>query len=635
MVEYIRKLKYVKSEIILIVDTLLSTIASIFAYSSVQMMFDEPLNVRVLATLIPSSATITAALILIFRLHKDVVRHFSIYSLFKISAIALIKSVLLLLLFSTLFVYPHPLFTLKYCAMFGTFFTATLLIAIRALSIGVYYSFLRSRSRDSMHNALLYSISDTNPEFVEYINNNPSLGYNIRGFLTKSDKRLGLYIHNKKVYSAKQSEQELKRLFDREQIRCVIFPSLERFKSERDNVVKFCMNHKVKMLISGTLIQAEKMGNIEQVTIKPIQIEDLLGRKEIAIDIESVKSELTNKCVMVTGAAGSIGSEIVNQLAQFNIKKLVLLDVAETPLHELLVDIQKRYPNLDLAYKLGDVRSQSRVNSLIKKYRPAIIFHAAAYKHVPLVEKNPCEGIMTNVWGTINMANAAIKYGVEKFVMISTDKAVNPTNVMGATKRLAEMCVQRISQTEGSACQFITTRFGNVLGSNGSVIPLFRRQIESGGPITVTHPDIIRYFMTIPEACRLVLQAATMGSSGSIFLFDMGEQVKIVDLARTMIQLSGLEPDVDIKIEFTGLRPGEKLYEELLTVEELTQATSHAKIRMARCSAPDVELLESKIKRMILFARNLNVSASVSTLKELVPEFISKNSEFEMLDRRV
>jgi len=372
-------------------------------------------------------------------------------------------------------------------------------------------------------------------------------------------------------------------------------------------------------------------------TIRPVLIEDLLGRDEIIINLQEIADSLEGKVVLVSGAAGSIGSEICRQLAQFHIRKLVLFDSAETPMHNLRLELEEKFPELEFEPVIGDVRSVSRVNAVFESYLPQVVFHAAAYKHVPLMESNPCEAIRANVWGTRNMADHAVKYGVERFVMVSTDKAVNPTNVMGCSKRLAEIYVQSLATAiingdHPGVTKFITTRFGNVLGSNGSVIPRFREQIEKGGPITVTHPGIIRYFMTIPEACRLVLEAGTMGMGGEIFIFEMGEPVKISDLARRMIELAGFEPDVDIQIEYTGLRPGEKLYEELLSDEENTLPTPHEKIRVAKVRKYNYQEIEPIIDSLTQVARQGKVMDTVLQMKQIVPEFLSQNSEFEKLD---
>jgi Predicted nucleoside-diphosphate sugar epimerases len=366
------------------------------------------------------------------------------------------------------------------------------------------------------------------------------------------------------------------------------------------------------------------------------QIKDLLGRDEIQIDFEKIKLQVENKTVLVTGAAGSIGCEMVRQLATFKPQKIILFDSAETPLNSLLLEMEKYYPNVCEAI-LGDIRIRKRLEFVFRKYHPSIIYHAAAYKHVPMVERNPCEAVLTNVLGTRNIANYALKFRVEKFIMVSTDKAVNPSNVMGASKRIAEIYIQSLANhLDGkSATKFITTRFGNVLGSNGSVIPLFKEQIENGGPVTVTHPNIIRYFMTIPEACRLVLEAGVMGHNGNIYIFDMGKPVKISDLAKKMIEMAGLVPNRDIRIVYTGLRPGEKLYEELLNDHEVTQPTTNPKIKVAKVRKYKLSVVAKLINELIIKAMLFDTRETVKKMKEIVPEFISMNSTFERLDKNL
>jgi FlaA1/EpsC-like NDP-sugar epimerase len=369
--------------------------------------------------------------------------------------------------------------------------------------------------------------------------------------------------------------------------------------------------------------------------MKPIQFEDLLGRDEIMIDMDRIESQTRDKTILITGAAGSIGSELVRQLAQFKPKLLLVFDVAETPLHNLRMEMEKDYPNLKFVPIIGDVRSKSRLDFVFRKYQPQIVYHAAAYKHVPLMEENPCEAILVNVLGTMNLSNFAVHNNVDSFVMISTDKAVNPTNVMGASKRIAEIYVQSLakeSAKKGCKVNFVTTRFGNVLGSNGSVIPHFKDQIEKGGPVTVTHPDIIRYFMTIPEACRLVLEAASFGKTGEIYVFDMGSPVKIVDLAKRMIELAGFVPNKDINIEFIGLRPGEKLFEELLNDKETTIPTDHEKITIASVRQYEFEKVLSAVEAMIDLSEKVEIQDAVKLMKKLVPEFKSKNSPYSELD---
>ena len=372
--------------------------------------------------------------------------------------------------------------------------------------------------------------------------------------------------------------------------------------------------------------------------IKEVQIEDLLGRDPIVLNNSLVSDHIKGSCVLITGACGSIGSEIVRQVANYGASKIVLFDQAETPMHDLALEMRKDHPKAHIELFMGDVRNRERVEQAFKEFRPRYVFHAAAYKHVPMMEINPTEAILANVMGTRNVADLALKYNVFKFVMISTDKAVNPTNVMGCTKRLAEIYCQSLfydAQKQGKKTQFITTRFGNVLGSNGSVIPLFRRQIASGGPVTVTHKDIIRYFMTIPEACSLVLEAGCMGNGGEIYIFDMGEPVKIYDMARRMISLAGLKPDIDIKIEEIGLRPGEKLYEELLNDKEKTTATVNRKIMTAKVKTYAYKEVCSNIDQIIKLAKNGDVHGMIYAMKEFVPEYKSQHSQFETIDKEI
>ena len=407
----------------------------------------------------------------------------------------------------------------------------------------------------------------------------------------------------------------------------------------KNKVINACLKYDVKVL---TVPPASKWinGELSVNQIRQVRIEELLEREPIRLDKEIIEAQTKGKRILVTGAAGSIGQEIVRQLAKYNPALLICLDQAETPLHELDLELQHDFPNLKYEIVLGDVRVEERMEKVFRLLKPELVYHAAAYKHVPLMENNPSESILTNVLGTKICADLSVKYGVEVFVLVSTDKAVNPTNVMGASKRIAEIYVQSLNKKlvdkmGEMATHFITTRFGNVLGSNGSVIPRFRQQIETGGPITVTDAEITRFFMTIPEACQLVLEAGAMGKGGEIFIFDMGEPVKIIDLAKKMIQLSGLQLDKDIKIEITGLRPGEKLYEELLANAENTIPTHHPKILIAKVREYEFEAACKEIETLISLFDKQNNNAIVSKMKQIVPEYISNNSIYEELDLKL
>ena len=404
----------------------------------------------------------------------------------------------------------------------------------------------------------------------------------------------------------------------------------------------FLENH-IKLLMLNQVeefdTEGDSMPNLST-HVQNIKIEDLLGRDVIKNNNPLIEQQLRNQVVLITGAAGSIGSEIVRQVALLNAKEIVLVDQAETPMHELQLELEERFPKIKVNLFIGDITNYCRMNHVFSMYRPRYVFHAAAYKHVPMMENNPSEAIYTNVFGTKNIADLSIKYNVDKFVMISTDKAVNPTNIMGASKRIAEIYVQSLyfyqnKSKDGHRTRFITTRFGNVLGSNGSVIPRFRQQIEEGGPVTVTHRDIIRYFMTIPEACSLVLEAGCMGQGGEIYIFDMGKPIKIYDLATRMITLAGFRPNVDIKIVETGLRPGEKLFEELLNDKELTMATNHKKIMIAKVRTYEFEQIEKHIEKLQLMLADDNIHDIVAEMKLIVPEYKSQNSMWQDVDKEI
>ncbi len=524
-----------------------------------------------------------------------------------------------------------------------TMVAAFLMLFSRSAMIGIYHA-VTSGDESGCDNVLVYGTRSAATLLATHINDERRLSYRVVGFIdptvgptgsggsggSTGSTGSGIRIGGLNVWGWSGDPSSLEPVVSARGITHILFTSAADFNRERDNLVDYCIANNIRMLMGGEI---QSLGSVKDLPrlIHPVDIEDLLYRDEITTDESNVSCELRGRTVLVTGAAGSIGRGITRRLLQFEVGRLILVDSAETPLHDLELELARDHPGREITFVLGDVRSRTRLGVVFDRHRPDYVFHAAAYKHVPVIEQNPCEGILTNVWGTINTARQAIRTGAVKFVMISTDKAVNPTGVMGATKRIAELCVRSLSGNS-SGTRFIVTRFGNVLGSNGSVIPIFREQIAAGGPVTVTHPDMTRYFMTIPEACRLVLQATAMGSGGEIFVFDMGRQVRIDDLARRMILLSGFVPGDDIAVEYTGLRPGEKLYEELLTDAEATEATVDRKIRIARARPLDIASIARDVDALVEAARRGDVFRSVRIMKRLLPEFKSNNSRFESID---
>lgn len=457
------------------------------------------------------------------------------------------------------------------------------------------------------------------------LDNAVDASYNILAFVDMNDKKAGKVLEGVKIYKT----QALSYLLKRYNVDKVVIAKKLLAQDKKRKLIETCLKYNVNVL-EVPQFESWINGELNIRHIKNIKIEDLLDRGVIELKDNALRKQLLNKTILVTGAAGSIGSEIVRQLTHFKPARIILFDEAESPLYDIQLELSEKFRFNDYVIEMGDVREYERLESMFVKYKPDIVYHAAAYKHVPMVELLPLEGIKTNIFGTKNMADLSVKYEVDKFVMISTDKAVNPTNVMGCTKRIAEIYIQSLNSK--SKTSFITTRFGNVLGSNGSVIPRFTKQIEAGGPVTVTHPDITRFFMTIPEACQLVLQAGALGEGGEIFVFDMGESVKIVDLARKMIKLSGFEVGKDIHIVFTGLRPGEKLYEEVLNVKETTLPTPHKRIKRAKVREYDFEEIKCELQELGEILKEGNDFEVVRKMKLIVPEFKSKNSVYEEID---
>ena len=489
---------------------------------------------------------------------------------------------------------------------------------------------------------MIYGTQSAGLAIAKMLNSSMDSQYRPVGFIADADDNVKHELLGLKVYV---KDERIIQLLDMKEVHDIIVSPLKMKQITPAKDLAIFLDNDVHILTTpyfsdfrddGNEEMAQKIGSIES-----IKVEDLLERPVIHINTDNVMQVIRGKVVMVTGAAGSIGSEIVRQVAKFQPRLIVLAEIAESPLHDLSLDLSKDYPKQPFARVITDVRNREMLREVFEEYHPQVIFHAAAYKHVPLMEEYPTQAILANVLGTKNVADLAVEYKAERFVMISTDKAVNPTNVMGASKRIAEIYVQSLFRNLSKqnadngepVTKFITTRFGNVLGSNGSVVPFFKKQIAAGGPITVTHPDIIRYFMTIPEASCLVLEASTLGQGGEIFCFDMGEPVKIADLAKNMIRLAGFRPGRDIKIVYTGLRPGEKLYEELLNQKELTLPTANEKIMVAKVRENDFDKVSKQIDELIASAQKGMTFPSVKLMKQIVPEFQSRNSIYEQLDK--
>lgn len=626
------RVKFFNRWIVLFIDLFLSILATATSLSFLWYILGTELVDDSLFHILSISFCSSLVSFFLCQTYKGVIRHSAFTEAGRLALSSLIK-----VLFIVILVYLTTTIQssreLALGAVVDLFLTFFLLTILRVFMI-VFYSIIVNSVSLNQGKLLIYQ-GDKSGTFLFDASLSDKLLYKVCGFLRFGDHtclRVGKY----RIYSIKK-QVDFNHLVNRKNIKAVLFTDYHLVKEESERLVRYCEKKKVRMLMLPSVDELKK-GKVNFRNLPEVHIEDLLGREEICINMTEIATSLKGKVVLVTGAAGSIGSELCRQLCTFNLKQLILFDSAETPMHNIRLELEEKFPQVEFAAVMGDIRMIDRVESIFLRFQPQYVFHAAAYKHVPLMEENPCEAVHTNVYGTRNVADMAVKYNVDKFIMISTDKAVNPTNVMGASKRLAEIYVQSLSIAISKGLhpgktRFITTRFGNVLGSNGSVIPRFREQLAKGGPLTVTHPDIIRYFMTIPEACRLVLEAAFMGKGNEIFVFDMGTPVKIVDLARRMIELAGLVPGEDIEIQYTGLRPGEKLYEELLATKENTLSTNNAKIYRAQVREYDYNDICSVMSPLIALAIKVDKMGTVQMMKGIVPEFKSKNSEYEVLDK--
>jgi len=546
---------------------------------------------------------------------QDITRIFIIST---IGTIAIVLADIIINQIYNVYIIPRAVIIIEFIA------SSVGMIAFRLLVKSTYWELKTPNSKAK--NVIIFGAGEAALITNKALNQNTSENFKVVAFIDDQKNKVGKKIENIPIRHSSKLEQ----LIDDNEIDQLIISIQNISPKRKKEIAELCLAKNVKVQ-NVPPVKKWINGELSLRQIQDINILELLDRDEISLDIEKIKSNLANKVILVTGAAGSIGSEIARQIVDYNPKKLILLDIAETPIYHLELEFTKHPFLNNIEFVVADIRNRERIINVFNSFKPDIIFHAAAYKHVPLMENNPSEAIMANVHGTKTLADLACQFNVGKFIMISTDKAVNPTNVMGASKRIAEIYVQTLN-SKGNT-KFITTRFGNVLGSNGSVIPLFTKQIQTGGPLTLTHPEITRFFMTIPEACQLVLEAGAKGSGGEIFVFDMGKSVKILDLAKKMIKLSGKELGTDIQIVFTGLRPGEKLYEEVLATNENTLPTDNSKIMIAKVREYELKYVQEEINNLIHLFDSQDNFEIVRQMKKIVPEFLSKNSMYEELDR--
>jgi FlaA1/EpsC-like NDP-sugar epimerase len=621
--------RYLSKGYVFLIDLILTFISLIMAYL---IRFDfidfyELFWIKEYDSIIwgvPILLSVRALSYLLTKTHMGVIRHLSSADVEKIflsisygTIIITIISFCRYYFFDSISLLPKSVIIIEYL---GTLF---LLLAIRFLVKIIYLE--KNKGKGNKERVLIYGAGKMGIITKNTLERDAKNKFKVCGFIDDNLKRDGMMIERVMIIHPENLIKQIEKL----KIETVIIAIKDPEIDNKRNLINLCLEKEINVSTVPSLDQWIN-GDFNTKQIQKIKIDDLLGRKAIELEKKHIKNQIENKCILITGAAGSIGSEISRQVIQYGAKKVILLDQAESPIYELNQELLSVHQLVNWEIVIGDITREDRMQNVFEFFKPDIVFHAAAYKHVPLMELNPAEAIRTNVRGTRILATLADKNNVDKFVFISTDKAVNPTNVMGASKRISEMFCQSLNKS--SKTNFITTRFGNVLGSNGSVIPLFKKQIEKGGPITVTHENVTRYFMTIPEACQLVLEACVMGNGGEIFVFDMGKSVKIIDLAKKMIKLSGLELDNDIKIKVTGLRPGEKMYEELLSNQENTMVTHHPKILIGKVKEVEFNAIQTLIEELIGYSESQDNDLIVKQMKDIVPEFLSNNSDFSKFD---
>lgn len=609
---------------ILIFDVVVISISLILSYL-LRFNFNIPPNeLASLPIVLVSVLLVRLFFSFFFRTHKSIIRHTSTQDIIRVFVTNIFGSICFLIINIITFKFVSGKFLIPFSILILEFMISTFFIWIYRLTIKMAYLEYTNPSR-SKQKVIIYGAGEAGLHAKSAIDRDAGLKYKVIAFVDDDPQKHGKKLQGVSIFPFEKLDDLLQN-----QVVAHVILSIQKISNEKKKqIIDTCYNRNVKVLVVPPVTRWIN-GELSFKQIKRVKIEDLLERNEIQFDYDKIKSIVSDKTILITGAAGSIGSEIVRQLIPFSYKKLILLDNAETPLYYINNEVSAMLDSKKFEIIVGDICNKKKMESVFDDFSIDIVFHAAAYKHVPLMEENPSEAVRTNILGTKILADLSKKKNINKFIMISTDKAVNPTSVMGASKRAAEIYVQTLNKT--SETKFITTRFGNVLGSNGSVIPLFRKQIESGGPVTITHPEVTRFFMTIPEACRLVLVAGSLGEGGEIFMFDMGESVKIYDLAKKMIRLSGLTLGKDIQIQFTGLRAGEKLYEELLADKEKTIPTQHQQIMIAKVRDYEMSEVENIVNDIIDNIYNGNENL-VLKLKQIIPEYISQNSSYEKLDK--
>jgi len=622
----LKKINIVPRWIIFLIDIFLCNLSLVIAYLIGHNLNPVLISLRELGSNLIVLTALNTLIFFNFKTYAGIVRYTGVQDALRISLSLLASFVTLGLLSAVSMVNGQTFIALPLVTLLIYSLLSFLSLISYRVVVKYFFSYLRSSKMNPRY-VIIYGAGEAGFATKRVLEHDPNSKVKVVAYIDDNPRKTEKVVDGVKIYSF----DELDNLFELYEVDEIIISSFSIPARRRAQLVEVCLEKNITVLNVPPLDKWIN-GQFTKKQLQSIKIEQLLERDPIQLNHLELDKQLTGRRVVVTGGAGSIGSEIVRQLLKYHPATIVVVDQAETPLHDLELELTTIKNGTKLVFFLGDVRNKNRMEELFSSFHPQFVYHAAAYKHVPMMELSPSEAILTNVGGTKLIADLATKYHVQRFVMVSTDKAVNPTNVMGASKRLAEMYVQGLAATS-TQTKFITTRFGNVLGSNGSVILRFKDQIAQGGPVTVTHPNIIRYFMTIPEATQLVLEAGSMGNGGEIFVFDMGKPVPIVDLARKMIRLSGLVPGVDIDIKYTGLRPGEKLYEELLNDAENTLPTHHEKILIAKVREASVTNIEQEFLELFQLASSAdNIMSMVAKMKELVPEFLSNNSVFEQLD---